>query len=363
MIDQTKGRPLSISCPTPQSDDQIIRLGHGSGGRMTASLIEKIFLPAFDNAILNRLDDAAQCTITGGTMAMTTDSYVVSPIFFPGGDIGSLSVHGTVNDLAMSGARPLYLSATFILEEGLAISDLQKIVNSMSRACRECGVIVVTADTKVVNRGCADKLFITTTGVGKIEMDSLPAPGAHRAQEGDCVIVSGDIGRHGVAVMSCREGLELETEIESDSFAMHNIVHSLLEKATVHCLRDVTRGGLTGVLNELAQSSKVGIEIDESAVPIHPQVKGVCELLGLDPFYVACEGRLVAIVPEQYAQKALESIRQEQERVFGNLSGFEQAQIIGRVVSSHPGRVILRSLVGGNRILDKLAGEQLPRIC
>lgn len=284
---------------------------------------------------------------------MTTDSYVVSPIFFPGGDIGSLSIHGTVNDLAMSGARPLYLSATFILEEGLAISELARVVESMRLACIDCGVQVVAADTKVVNRGCADKLFITTCGVGLIE--TLPAPAANLAQVGDCILLSGDIGRHGVAVMTSREGLELETDIESDSFPLHKIVDRLRQSSAVHCLRDITRGGLTGVLNELAACSGVGMEIDESNVPIHAQVRGVCELLGLDPFYVACEGRFVAIVPESEAESALAAIK--------SVEGGAGAQIIGRVTKEHPQRVVLRSRVGGSRILDKLSGEQLPRIC
>lgn len=348
-------RPLSVfSCPVPVVASGIIRLGHGSGGKMTTNLIESTFLPLLGNDVLNQLDDAALVTVQGATLAITTDSYVVSPIFFPGGDIGSLAVHGTINDLAMRGARPLFLAASFILEEGLSIDDLRRVVSSVGEACRISGIKLVAADTKVVNRGAADQIFITTTGFGVI--DKLPAPAANRAEPSDCIIVSGDIGRHGIAVMSCREGLDLETDVLSDSFPLHNIVNAILqESGDVHCLRDVTRGGLASVLNELASASGVGIEIEEAAIPVHPQVRAVCELLGLDPLYVACEGRLVAIVPAGSSGQVLEAMRK--------LSGAEAASTIGMVVADHPGRVVLRSRVGGNRILDKLSGEQLPRIC
>jgi hydrogenase expression/formation protein HypE len=321
---------------------------------MTTNLIESTFLPLLGNDVLNQLDDAALVSVQGATLAITTDSYVVSPIFFPGGDIGSLAVHGTINDLAMRGARPLFLAASFILEEGLSIDDLRRVVASVGEACRISGIKLVAADTKVVNRGAADQIFITTTGFGVI--DKLPAPAANRAEPGDCIVVSGDIGRHGIAVMSCREGLDLETDVLSDSFPLHNIVQAILHEACdVHCLRDVTRGGLASVLNELASASGVGIEIEEAAIPVHPQVRAVCELLGLDPLYVACEGRLVAIVKAGSSDQVLEAMRK--------LSGAEAATTIGMVVADHPGRVVLRSLVGGNRILDKLSGEQLPRIC
>lgn len=275
--------------------------------------------------------------------------------FFPGGDIGSLAVHGTVNDLAMRGAQPLFIAAAFILEEGLSIDDLNKIVSSVRDACLQSDVKLIAADTKVVNKGAADQIFITTTGFGIV--DKLPAPAANRAQPGDSIIIiSGDIGRHGIAVMSCREGLNLETAILSDSSPLHKIVQTILSQSSnVHCLRDVTRGGLASVLNELATASSVGIQIEETAIPVHSEVRAVCELLGLDPLYVACEGRLVTIVPADEAEQVLQNMRE--------LSGAESAAIIGTVVSEHPGRVVLRCLVGGNRILDKLSGEQLPRIC
>lgn len=345
---------LAFSCPSPVTNSEIIRLGHGSGGKMTSNLIENVFLPRLGNDILNQLDDSALIAVPGSALAMTTDSYVVSPIFFPGGDIGSLAVHGTINDLAMRGAKPLYLSAAFIMEEGLSIDDLSKITASLSKACLEADVKLVAADTKVVNRGAADKLFITTSGIGLIER--LPPPAANRAQAGDCILVSGDIGRHGVAVMSCREGLDLETAILSDSCSLHKMVEAMMtESSDVHCLRDITRGGLASVLNELAYASQIGMLVEEEAIPVHPQVRGMCELLGLDPLYVACEGRLVAIVSSNFAEQALS--------IMNKAPWGQGASMIGRVVADYPGRVVLRSRVGGKRILDKLSGEQLPRIC
>lgn len=345
---------LVFSCPPPVSNSGIIRLGHGSGGKMTSNLIESIFLPLIGNDVLNQLDDSAIVTVQGATVALTTDSYVVSPIFFPGGDIGSLAVYGTINDLSMRGAKPLFLAASFILEEGLSIDDLTRVTASLSEACLQADVKLVAADTKVVNRGAADQIFITTSGIGLIEY--LPAPSASHAKAGDCILVSGDIGRHGIAVMSCREELDLETAILSDSRPLHKIVQAMLTRSSaVHCLRDITRGGLASVLNELASASKVGIALDEAAIPVHPEVRAVCELLGLDPCYVACEGRLVAIVSPESADEVLSIMRQQ--------IGAEGSTMIGRVVSDHPVRVVLKSRVGGNRILDKLSGEQLPRIC
>lgn len=349
---------ILFSCPSPATDSAVIRLGHGSGGKMTSRLIETVFLPLIGNDILNQLDDAAFVTVPGtlaGTgLAITTDSYVVSPIFFPGGDIGSLAINGTINDLAMRGAKPLYLSASFIIEEGMSIDDLTKITASVRDACLSAQVKLVAADTKVVNRGAADKLFITTSGIGIIE--TSPVPAANRAEVGDCILVSGDVGRHGVAVMSCREGLDLETAILSDTFPLHNIVQTMLsDTSAIHCLRDITRGGLASVLNELASASQVGIQVKEEAIPIHPEVRGVCELLGLDPLYVACEGRLVAIVSAHAANEIMSNMR--------NQPGAEGTAVIGAVVADHRGRVVLRSRVGGSRILDKLSGEQLPRIC
>jgi hydrogenase expression/formation protein HypE len=346
-------KSVAFSCPIPETSTSIIKLGHGSGGKMTASLIENIFLPKIGNDILNQLDDAAVVAVQDASLAITIDSYVVSPIFFPGGDIGSLAVYGTVNDLAMRGARPMFITASFILEEGFSIEDLQRVIVSMHEACSKADVKLVAADTKVVNKGAADQLFITTSGVGVV--DNLPAPAAHRARPGDHVLISGDVGRHGIAIMSCREGLELETAVVSDSCPLHSLVSAILNESPPHALRDITRGGLASVLNEIAVAAQVGIEIDEAAIPLHPQVRAVCEILGLDPLYVACEGRLVSFVSHESSEVVLQCMRLRPEA--------ESACQIGRVVADHPGRVILRSRVGGNRILDKLSGEQLPRIC
>jgi hydrogenase expression/formation protein HypE len=278
----------------------------------------------------------------------------VSPIFFPGGDIGSLSVHGTVNDLSMRGARPLFIAASFILEEGLRFDELESIVSSMRIACEQSKVQLIAADTKVVNKGAADRIFITTTGIGLVTRKSVPA--ANRARPRDCVIVSGDIGRHGVAIMSCREGIEFETEIQSDSAPLIDIVDEIMNDGSdVHCLRDITRGGLASVLNELAALSEVGIVLEEEHIPIHPQVKAVCEILGLDPLYVACEGRFVAIVPENLSESVLRKMK--------TFPHADSCRLIGRITQDHGGRVLLRSRLGGHRSLDKLAGEQLPRIC
>lgn len=350
----SESKSLSFSCPLPETSTNIIKLGHGSGGKMTADLIEKVFLPALGNEILNQLDDSALVTVGVAEIAITTDSYVVSPIFFPGGDIGSLAVHGTVNDLAMRGAKPLFITASFILEEGFSVVDLEKIVNSVSQACTDAEVKLVAADTKVVNKGAADQLFITTSGVGIV--DKLPAPAANRAQPGDCILVSGDVGRHGIAIMSCREGLDLETAIVSDSYPLYALVRAMqIDPSKIKTLRDITRGGLAGVLNEIATASKVGVIIEEEVIPVNPEVKAVCELLGLDPLYVACEGRLVAFVSADIADELLATMKKQ--------PGAEESSLIGRVISDHPGRVVLKTQVGGNRIVDKLSGEQLPRIC
>lgn len=343
-----------FSCGIPGTDSGFIKLGHGSGGKMTAELIEDLFLKKLSDPTLEEMDDAAVVSAGGSSIAITTDSYVVNPVFFPGGDIGSLSVHGTVNDLAVRGARPLYLTATFILEEGLPLTDLGKIVESVNAACRKAEVRLVAGDTKVVNRGAADRLFITTTGVGILESD--PPPGAARVKPGDRVIVSGNLGLHGMAVMCAREGLELETEITSDSAALNGLVSAMLEKSpNISCMRDLTRGGLASAVNEIAVTSRTGIELSEGSIPVHPQVKAACELLGLDPLYVACEGRLIAFVPESSADCLLEAMRSHPLGA--------DACLIGRVADDHKGRVVLKSRVGGRRILDRLSGEQLPRIC
>jgi hydrogenase expression/formation protein HypE len=329
-------------------------LGHGSGGKLMAELIHELFLPAFRNEYLERLDDQAVVAAGGARLAFTTDSYVVTPIFFPGGDIGRLAVNGTVNDLAMSGARPLYLAAAFILEEGLAMDDLRRVVESMQAAAREAEVLLVTGDTKVVNRGDADQVFITTTGIGVIEKPVEISAG--RARPGDRVLLSGYVGDHGMAILSKRENLEFEGAIESDTAPLHGLVAAMLEASyDIHCLRDPTRGGLATTLTEFAAASKVGIELIESQIPVREAVRGACEILGLDPLYVANEGKLAAVVAPQAAQRVLDAMR---AHPLGR-----DACIIGEVVAEHPRMVIMKTGIGGSRIVDTLFGEQLPRIC
>ncbi len=345
------------SCPIPIFEHKNIVLGHGSGGKLTAELIEKIFLPAFANPLLDKLDDQAVFQLNGVRLAFTTDSFVVSPIFFPGGDIGGLAVNGTVNDLAMSGARPLYLAVAFILEEGLPSDDLRRVVESMSAAAKQAGVQLVTGDTKVVNRGKGDQIFITTTGIGVIE--GPVSISADRARAGDKIILSGYIGDHGMAIMSQRENLEFEGGIESDCAPLHGLVRTMLNAApdqtTIHCLRDPTRGGVATTLNEIAARSKVGMLIDERLIPVRDTVKGACEVLGLDALYVANEGKLVAVVASDAAEQVLQSMRTHP-------SGGD-ATIIGEVVADHPGMVLMTTEIGGTRVLDVMFGEQLPRIC
>jgi hydrogenase expression/formation protein HypE len=342
------------ACPIPITQHEQIVLGHGSGGKLTAQLIETVFLPAFSNPLLDKLDDQAVVQINGSRLAFTTDSFVVTPIFFPGGNIGHLAVNGTVNDLAMSGARPLYLAAAFILEEGLATADLRRVVHSMSEAAREAGVQLVTGDTKVVNRGKGDKVFISTTGIGVIEKPVNIS--ADRARPGDKVILSGYIGDHGMAILSQRENLEFEGVIESDCAALHDLVADMLDVTNdIHVLRDPTRGGVATVLNEIASHSKVGILLRETEIPVRETVRGACEILGLDPLYVANEGKLVAIVPDEHADAVVQRMR-------GNPLGTD-TRVIGEVISDHPGMVLMRTEIGGTRVLDTLFGEQLPRIC
>jgi len=342
------------SCPISLQDSTEVLLGHGSGGKLTADLVEKLFLPAFRNPYLDKLDDQAVLEVNGARLAFTTDSFVVNPIFFPGGDIGRLAVNGTVNDIAMSGARPLYLSAAFILEEGLLVAELQRIVHSMQEACETAGVILVTGDTKVVNRGSGDKVFINTSGVGWLEHTGVIS--ADQVRPGDTVILSGTIADHGMAVMSKREGLEFETEILSDTAPLNALVQVMLEASpNIHCLRDPTRGGLATTLNEIARRSHVGVVLDEKRIPIREDVKGACEILGIDPLYVANEGKLIAIVGGNDAKKVLERMR-------GHQHG-QEAQIIGEVVGDHPRMVVMRTGIGGTRIVDMMLGEQLPRIC
>jgi len=349
--------PGSPSCPTPLPAKDRVLLGHGSGGRLSAELIREVFLPAFQNPALARLDDQAVVAVNGMRLAFTTDSFVVKPLFFPGGDIGSLAVHGTVNDLAMGGAQPLFLSVAFILEEGLPIETLQRVVASLHRAASQCGVEIVTGDTKVVERGSGDELFINTSGVGVVPEGLCLS--ADQARPGDRVLLSGSIGEHGIAVMAQREGLEFESAVESDSAPLHTLVAAMLEvdreRRPIHCLRDPTRGGLSSALNEIAAQSRVGITIEERAVPVREEVKGACELLGLDPLYVANEGKLVAFVEPDAAEPVLAAMR---AHPLGR-----RAQIIGTVTQSNPATVSMRTALGTTRIVDMLSGDQLPRIC
>ncbi len=338
----------------PVSDRDGILLGHGSGGQMSTELIEQVFLPAFRNPWLERLDDQAVMTLGSARVAFTTDAFVVTPIFFPGGDIGALAVNGTVNDLVMCGARALHLSASFILEEGFPMEDLRRIVDSMSRACAASGVSLVTGDTKVVPHGSADRIFIVTSGIGLVDDAAVIA--ADHARAGDRLIVSGTMGDHGMAIMAKRAELELDSEIRSDTTALGSLVDAMRGTgARVHCLRDPTRGGLATSLNELARRSHVGMIVDEGLVPVRPEVRGLCELLGLDPLYVANEGKLVAVVDRADAGRLLETMHRHPDG--------RDAQIIGEVVDDHPGQVMLRTGIGGTRRLDLLVGEQLPRIC
>jgi len=346
---------LGLQCPIPRSEYPQVTLAHGGGGRLTHALIERMFLAAFRNPALEPLHDGAVLEVPAGRLAISTDSYVVSPLFFPGGDIGSLAVHGTVNDLAMCGAQPLALTAGFVLEEGLPMDDLWRIVRSMAQAARDAGVSIVTGDTKVVDRGKGDGVFINTTGIGRVPEGVHIAPS--RARPGDRLLLSGRIADHGVAILSVREGLSFETTIESDSAALNGLVGSLLGALgeRVHVLRDPTRGGVASATNEIAASAQVGLRLEERAIPLAEQVRGACEILGLDPLYVANEGKCLAIVAPGAAEQALALLR---AHPLGR-----EAALIGEVVADHPGRVMMRSRVGGTRIVDMLSGEQLPRIC
>lgn len=361
------------TCPLPLRNYPTIVMGHGSGGRMMADLIQHLFAPLFSNELLAQLGDSTvidlsqivngntqhtarntQHATPGARLAFTTDSFVVSPLIFPGGDIGELAVNGTVNDLAMSGARPLFLSAGFILEEGLPMETLGQMAASAAAACQEAGVQLVAGDTKVVNKGHGDGLYINTSGIGVIPPGVDIAP--DHARPGDAVIVSGTLGDHGMAIMSVREGLEFETRIESDTAPLNGLVEAMLAAAPeIHCLRDATRGGLAAVLNELAAASHSGIEFDERRVPVRPEVHAACEMLGLDPLYVANEGKLVAIVPEAAADALLAAMN-------AHPLGRAAARI-GQVVADHLGLVVARTGIGGSRVVDLPAGELLPRIC
>jgi hydrogenase expression/formation protein HypE len=345
---------LPGTCPVPILSHRDITLAHGSGGKLTHQLIEDIIRPAFSNPLLDSMHDGAVFEAGGCRLAFSTDSFVVDPIFFPGGDIGTLAVNGTINDLAMCGARPLYLSAAFIIEEGLPMEDFRRVVQSMRAAANAADVPLVTGDTKVVNRGKCDKIFINTSGIGQVPDGIAISP--TRAAPGDKVIVSGPIAVHGIAIMSVREGLEFESEIASDTAPLHGLVEAALAAGPdVHVLRDPTRGGISSTLVEIAESARVGIRLDESSIPINEDVKGACEILGLDPLYVANEGKLIAIVAAGAADQVLRAVRSHP--IGAN------AAIIGEVVDDHNGMVILRTRVGGERVVDMLPGEQLPRIC
>lgn len=348
------------TCPLPRSRYDHILLGHGSGGQLTADLIRRLFLPAVGNDVLGALEDAATLRLDSGNgvqgprLAFTTDAFVVRPLFFPGGDIGRLAVHGTVNDLAVAGARPMFLSAAFVLEEGLPLDDLRRIAASMRGACDEAGVTLVAGDTKVVDRGKGDGVYIATSGIGLVPEGV--ALSIRSARPGDRILLSGTLGDHGIAIMSVREGLEFETVLESDTAPLDGLARAILEACPrTRCMRDPTRGGLSSALNELADASGVGVSLDEEAIPLRPEVRGACEMLGLDPLYVACEGKLIAVVPPEDADRTLAAMR---AHPLGR-----DAAAVGEVVADHPGMVVLRSRVGGKRVVALLNGEQLPRIC
>jgi hydrogenase expression/formation protein HypE len=345
---------VALHCPVPLPAKDSILLGHGSGGRMSADLLQNVLLPALRNPVLEQLNDQAIVDFCGSRLAFTTDSFVVKPLFFPGGDIGTLAVNGTVNDLAMGGARPLFLSLALILEEGLPIDDLRRVMESIRVAAAIAGVTVITGDTKVVERGSGDGIFVNTSGIGAV------APGirlsADRARPGDRVLLSGTIGDHGITILSQREGLEFAGEIASDTAALHSLAADMLGASSeVRCLRDPTRGGLSSSLNEIAARSHVGIELDEKSIPVRDEVQGACEMLGLDPLYVANEGKLIAIVAPDAAETVLVAMR-------NNPLGSE-ARIIGTVNESRSPMVTMRTRLGTSRIVDLLAGDQLPRIC
>lgn len=348
--------PFNLSCPVPRVADDRIVLAHGGGGRLTHQLIENIFLPVFSNDVLEQRHDGAVLPVNGAHLAFTTDSFVVRPLIFPGGNIGDLAVNGTVNDLAMCGARPLYLSAGFILEEGLEMDTLRQVVNSMQQAAAKANVKLVTGDTKVVDKGKGDGIFVNTSGIGLIEANVKTSIGPVSVQPGDAVIVSGDLGRHGIAILSVREGLEFESPILTDCANVWPAVEALLNAGIeIHCIRDLTRGGLATTLNEIAGDRNVCIKLEEALIPVDEIVQGACEILGLDPLYVANEGRFAAFVPQAQADAAL-----------GVLKKVEISQGSVRVgkVEETPGRtVVLQSRIGGNRVVDMLSGEQLPRIC
>jgi hydrogenase expression/formation protein HypE len=354
MEEKTTDVHNGFACPLPMMDYKNVLMAHGGGGKLTHQLIKNMFVSRFGNELLEPLHDGAMFSVGGIRFAFSTDSYVINPIFFPGGDIGKLAVNGTVNDLAMCGAHPLYLSSAFIIEEGLPMEDLWRIVRSMEAAAAAAGVQLVTGDTKVVDRGSGDKIFINTSGIGIIPDGVEIDP--RRAQPGDKIILNGTIADHGIAIMSVREGLEFETQIESDCAPLNGLVETMFAASKeIHVLRDPTRGGIASVLNEIAESAAMGITVVEDLIPVSEEVLGACEILGFDPLYVANEGKLIAFVAPAAADTVLAAMRT-------HLLG-KNAVIIGEVVADHPGTVIMKTRIGGSRVVDMLSGEQLPRIC
>ncbi len=354
MSDKSNPEVSGFHCPIPIEQYPNILLAHGGGGKLTQQLIEKLFLPLFANPMLESRHDGALLNLEGSRVAFTTDSYVVKPLFFPGGDIGTLAINGTVNDLAMCGARPLYLSAGFILEEGLPMATLLRVTESMQQAAQAAGVQLVTGDTKVVDRGKGDAIFINTAGIGLLQSDVSIGPA--NVGPDDVLLISGDIGRHGIAIMAAREGLEFESAIESDCAPLADLVMSLLNAAIeIHCMRDLTRGGLASALVEIAEAAGRHIRIEDQSIPVREDVRGACEILGFDPIYVANEGRFVCFVAPASAERALKLMR---SHPLGAGSG-----VIGRVAQGTPGLVTMKSRIGATRIVDMITGEQLPRIC
>jgi len=344
----------ALSCPLPIMEYDTVQLAHGSGGKLSADLIEKLFLPRFGNDILNSLEDQAVLKNPGCRLAISTDSFVVDPLFFPGGDIGDLAINGTVNDVCMCGAKPLYISAAFIIEEGFPLESLHRILLSMEHAGKKAGVTVITGDTKVVHKGACDKLFITTTGLGSVP-ESLQISAAN-LRPGDKIILSGTVADHGMAVMTTRENLSFQTRIQSDTAALNGLVEKMLQiSLDIRAMRDPTRGGVATTLNEFAKSSRVGIKLFEEKIPVLPEVRGACEVLGIDPLYVANEGKLIAVVPPAAADEILSAMKNDP---LGR-----HAAIIGEVVAAHPGMVAVQTALGASRIVDMPVGEQLPRIC
>ncbi len=344
---------FQLNCPIPLSDYPRITMAHGGGGKLSHQLISEMFQPLFDNEFLSAEHDGVVLPTDGKKIAFTTDSHVIQPLFYPGGDIGSLAVYGTINDLAMCGARPLYLSLSFILEEGLPMEILWRVVQSIKAASERAGVKIVTGDTKVINRANGEELFINTSGIGVVEHDMKIQPASIKS--GDHIILNGDVGRHGIAIMAHREGLEFESEIKSDCAPLNGIVQSLLdEKIPIHCMRDLTRGGLVSALVEISQSAKKRIEIDETKIPLREDVRGACEILGFDPLFVANEGKFVAFVPAEFSEQALRIIKKHPLAT--------DAVVIGWVTDGES-RVVAKNDFGGTRLLDMFSGEQLPRIC